>query len=73
MPSVKEFHPGDVVRMRKPHPCGGQEWTITRVGADVRLRCLKCGRRVMLSRSHFEKRIKETISSAVLNSAAEEQ
>jgi hypothetical protein len=64
MPPAKEFHPGDVVRMRKPHPCGGQEWAITRVGADVGLRCLKCNRRVMLTRSNFEKRVKEIVSSA---------
>ena len=48
----------DVVEMRKPHPCGGREWVVTRVGADIRLRCLTCGRRVILSRSKLEKRAK---------------
>jgi len=54
---------GDRVRMRKPHPCGGYEWEVTRTGADVRLRCLTCGRRVMLPRSKFEKRVKAVLSA----------
>jgi hypothetical protein len=55
---------GDVVRLKKQHPCGGFEWTITRIGADIGLRCATCGRRVLLARSKVEKRIK-TIVSAV--------
>jgi Uncharacterized protein conserved in bacteria len=51
----------DVVQMRKPHPCGGKEWVITRVGAEIGLRCLTCGRRVLLSRSRFEKQVKRFI------------
>lgn len=54
---------GDVVRLRKRHPCGGWEWKITRIGADIGLRCLTCGRRVMLPRSKVEKRIKTVVSS----------
>jgi hypothetical protein len=53
-----EIHIGDKVRMRKPHPCGGYEWEVTRVGADIGMHCLTCGRRVMLPRSKFEKRVK---------------
>jgi hypothetical protein len=49
---------GDVVRLRKPHPCGGFEWRITRIGADIGLLCLTCGRRVLVPRSKIEKRIK---------------
>jgi len=56
-----EVHVGDRVRMRKPHPCGGYEWEVTRIGADIRLRCLTCGRRVMLPRSRFEKRVTQII------------
>ena len=52
------LHVGDVVRLKKPHPCGGFEWQITRVGADIGLRCLICGRRVLVPRSKVEKRIK---------------
>lgn len=57
------IHIGDRVRMRKAHPCGGCEWEITRVGADIGVRCLTCGRRVMLPRSKFEKRVKAILGS----------
>lgn len=49
---------GDVVRLKKPHPCGSYDWTVTRLGADIGLRCSGCGRRVMLSRRTLEKRFK---------------
>jgi hypothetical protein len=53
---------GDQVRLRKPHPCGSSEWRVYRLGADVGLRCLGCGRRVMLSRAEIEKRVKAIVS-----------
>jgi hypothetical protein len=53
---------GDLVKMRKPHPCGGDLWTVTRVGADVKIRCQRCGRVVMLDRGVFEKRLKKIVS-----------
>jgi hypothetical protein len=53
---------GNIVRLRKQHPCGGWEWEITRIGADIGLRCLSCGRRVMLPRSKVEKQIKTIVS-----------
>lgn len=53
---------GDVVRLRKPHPCGGFEWRVTRLGADIGLRCNNCGRHVLLARSALERRLKEFIS-----------
>ncbi|RME34832.1 MAG: DUF951 domain-containing protein [Thermoflexia bacterium] len=56
-----EVHVDDVVVMRKPHPCGGFRWVVTRVGADIGLRCLTCGRRVMLPRSRFERRVKQIL------------
>ena len=52
---------GDVVRLKKPHPCGGFEWRIVRIGADIGLRCLTCGRRVLVARSKIEKRIKQVL------------
>lgn len=52
---------GDRVRLRKPHPCGSYEWRVTRLGADIGLKCAVCGRRVLLSRSEVEKRIKMII------------
>nr|HID12314.1 DUF951 domain-containing protein [Anaerolineae bacterium] len=57
-----EIHIGDRVRMRKPHPCGGYEWEVTRIGADIGMRCLTCGRRVMLPRSRFEKRLAQIVT-----------
>lgn len=53
---------GDVVRLRKGHPCGGDEWAVTRTGADIGIQCLTCGRRVMLERGTFERRVKEVVS-----------
>lgn len=63
MPEILQVHIGDIVRMRKPHPCGGLEWEVTRVGADIGIRCLTCGRRVMLPRTRFEKRVKKVIGT----------
>lgn len=53
---------GDIAQMRKPHPCGGLEWEVTRIGADVGLKCLKCGRRVMLPRDDFDRRVRSVIN-----------
>ena len=50
---------GDVVMMKKPHPCGANEWEIIRMGADIKIKCLGCGHIVMLSRRDFEKRLKK--------------
>jgi hypothetical protein len=52
---------GDKVRLRKKHPCGGYEWKIVRIGADIGLRCLTCSRRILVPRSKIEKRIKSLI------------
>lgn len=49
---------GDVVTMKKPHPCGGADWRVTRVGADFKLKCLTCGREVMTPRAKAERGIK---------------
>ena len=59
---VLEIRIGDVVRLRKPHPCGSDEWQVVRVGADIGLRCAKCDHRVLLPRSTTERRIKEFVS-----------
>ncbi len=59
---VLALYIGDVVRLKKPHPCGGYEWRIIRVGADIGLRCLSCNRRVLMPRSEVERRIKTFIS-----------
>jgi hypothetical protein len=52
----------DVLRLRKPHPCGGYEWKVVRLGADIGIECLTCGRRVLLPRRQLAHRVK-TISS----------
>ena len=49
---------GDRVMLRKRHPCGGFQWEVTRIGADIGVRCLTCNRRVLLLRSKFEKQVK---------------
>ncbi len=53
---------GDVVEMRKVHPCGATRWAINRVGADIGLTCSGCGRRVMLSRRDFAKGARRFVS-----------
>ena len=58
MEITEKLFTGDVVEMRKPHPCGGATWEITRVGADIGLVCLTCKRRVMLPRRQFARQAK---------------
>lgn len=53
------LHVGDVVRLKKAHPCGSDRWEIVRVGADLRLKCLGCGHLVLLPRSRVEGRVRE--------------
>ena len=55
------FFIDDVVRLRKPHPCGGFDWTVVRLGADIGLVCTTCGRRVLLPRRELERRLKAFI------------
>jgi hypothetical protein len=59
-----KFSVGDVVSMKKKHPCGNYDWEILRVGMDFRIRCLKCGRQVMLPRAKFEKSVKTVVKQA---------
>jgi hypothetical protein len=58
------FAVGDVVRLKKPHPCGGFDWTVVRLGADIGLRCHQCARRVLLPRREVERRLKSFVSHA---------
>ncbi len=59
---VMEIRLGDVVRLKKQHPCGSYEWQVVRLGTDIGIKCLKCQRRVLLQRSVIERRIKTFIS-----------
>ena len=54
-----ELEVADIIKMKKPHPCGSYEWEILRVGADFRLKCQGCGHQVMIPRKTVEKSIKE--------------
>ena len=57
----KEVEVNDLVRLRKPHPCGSYEWRVVRIGADIGLKCQVCGRKILLDRSSFNKRVKTVI------------
>ena len=58
---IQQFDLGDVVQMRKAHPCGSDQWKVIRIGADVKIKCLGCGRIVMLERAVFVKRRKKVL------------
>ncbi len=49
------FEVGDIVKLKKNHPCGSREWEILRVGADFRLKCMGCGHQIMVPRTMVEK------------------
>jgi hypothetical protein len=55
---VLELQIGDTIKLKKVHPCGGYEWEVTRLGADIGIKCCKCGRYILISRSVLERRIK---------------
>ncbi len=57
-----EIKLGDKILTKKPHPCGSSEWTVVRVGVDVKIKCLGCGKVVMLSLPDFDKRLKKVIT-----------
>ncbi len=55
---LPEVDLGDIIRLRKKHPCGSYEWEVVRLGLDIGLICQGCGRRILLPRSTFNKRLK---------------
>ena len=59
---TEEIRLGDVISTRKPHPCGGSEWTVVRTGADIKIRCNTCGHVVMLDWERFLRRRKALLS-----------
>ncbi|MDI6871506.1 MAG: DUF951 domain-containing protein [Bacillota bacterium] len=63
--TVTRYHVGDLVRLRKEHPCGSDAWEVLRVGMDFRLKCLGCGHIVMLPRRQFERDVKELLPPGV--------
>ncbi len=62
---VREYHLNDILRLKKPHPCGSYQWRVVRLGADIGLRCLECNRRVLLERGVLNRRIKEHRAAAI--------
>jgi len=58
----KEYQLGSIVMMKKQHPCGTNEWEVTRVGADIKIKCIACQRSILLPRVEFNKKIKKIIS-----------
>ena len=52
---AEHYEVGDIVKLKKPHPCGSSEWEILRVGADFRLKCTGCGHQIMVARKLVEK------------------
>ena len=58
---VLELRLGDVLRLKKTHPCGSSLWEVVRLGADIGIRCQKCNRRALLQRSYLERRVKEVL------------
>jgi len=61
MEITEQLYLGDVVQMRKPHPCGSVQWQVVRTGADIGLLCLTCKRRVLLPRRQFARQAKKFI------------
>ena len=58
-PLKMDIQIGDILTMKKTHPCGSREWAVLRIGADFKLRCLGCGHEIMGARSKFEKNVKQ--------------
>ncbi len=61
--SMNDVYLGDIIQTKKPHPCGSNEWTVIRVGADIKIKCSGCSRIVMMDRQTFLKRRKKTLMS----------
>ena len=55
---ILDLQLGDVLKLRKEHPCGSTEWTVVRLGADIGILCLRCGRRLLMERPQLERRVK---------------
>ena len=61
---LPELQMNDVLRLRKPHPCGNTDWVVVRLGADIGLKCLGCGRRILLPRRDVARRMKGYVQKA---------
>lgn len=61
---MKEYDVNDIVEMKKGHPCGSNEWKIIRIGADVKIKCVNCGRIIMMPKMKFDKGLKKVLNKA---------
>ena len=66
---LPEIKLGDIILLRKLHPCGGNEWLVVRLGADIGLECRRCGRRALLARRELARRIKTILPRDINDSA----
>lgn len=60
---IESFNLGDIVEMKKQHPCGSSQFEIIRVGADIKIKCTGCGRIVMITRGKFKKEGKKIVNN----------
>ena len=58
----QEYKLGSIVIMKKQHPCGTNKWEIIRIGTDIKIKCLECGRTIMLPRIEFNKKLKKVVN-----------
>ena len=72
MMDTKEFKLGDVVFMKKPHPCGTNEWHIIRMGMDIRIKCMGCKHSVLVPRVKFEKKLRKVLRYEPIHSISYE-
>ena len=63
----KEYDLNDIVEMKKQHPCGSSNFQITRMGADIKIKCTECARTIMMARRDFEKRMKRILKKSIGN------
>ncbi|AFS79847.1 hypothetical protein DUF951 [Gottschalkia acidurici 9a] len=64
---IAKFNVGDIVQLKKGHPCGENRWEIMRTGADIKIRCTGCDRQVWIARMEFNRRVKKVLSSVESN------
>ena len=70
---VLELRLGDVLHLKKTHPCGNNLWEVVRLGADIRIRCQKCNRYVLIQRSYLERRVREVVRHRAERATADDQ
>ena len=61
---MKEYGLGDIVEMKKGHPCGANSWKVIRLGADIKIKCTECNRIVMIPKIKFDKEVKKILLTA---------